>query len=173
HHLVSWAPDRIFGGWKMTGITTFQSGFAYSLLDSNPTSLGCDALDFYACADNPNQLKSLTTLDPRVATFNGLPNYFFDPSTFGVATVGTYGNTRRDSFHGPGILNTDFALLKDTKITERTMVEVGIEGYNLFNHTQFCTATSCVTTNVQSPNFGRILAAAPGRLVQLRAKFSF
>jgi len=187
HHLASWAPDRIFGGWKMTGITTFQSGFAYSLLDSNPTSLSCDALDFYACSDNPNQLKGLTTLDPRVATFNGLPNYFFDPSTFSAIPTctfllgvlqngnlcGQYGNTRRDSFHGPGILNTDFALLKDTKITERTMFEMGIEGYNLFNHTQFCTATSCVTGNVQSPNFGRILAAAPGRLVQLRAKFTF
>jgi hypothetical protein len=173
HHIASWAPEPIFGGWKMTGITTFQTGFAYSLLDSNPTSLSCDALDFFACPDNPNQLKGLVPLDPRSSTFNSLPNFYFDPTTFGVATVGTYGNTRRDSFHGPGINNWDFSLLKDTKITERTMVEVGIEGYNLFNHTQFCTATSCVTTNVQSPNFGRILAAAPGRLVQLRAKVNF
>ena len=173
HHVASWAPDRIFGGWKVAGITTLQTGFAYSVLDSNPTSLSCDALDFFACADSPNQVKPVTTLDPRTGTFNSQPNFFFDPTTFAVATVGTFGNTRRDSFHGPGINNTDFALIKDTKITERTMVEVGIEGYNLFNHTQFCTATSCVTTNIQSPNFGRILAAAPGRLVQLRAKFSF
>lgn len=173
HHLVSWAPDKIFGGWKVTGITTLQTGFAYSLLDSNPTSLSSDSLDFFAGADSPNQLKPLTTLNPRTGTFNSLPNFFFDPTTFGVATVGTFGNTRRDSFHGPGINNTDFALIKDTKLTERTMLEMGIEGYNLFNHTQFCTATSCVTTNIQSANFGRILAAAPGRLVQLRAKFSF
>jgi hypothetical protein len=51
--------------------------------------------------------------------------------------------------------------------------EMGIEGYNLFNHTQFCTATSCVNMNLASSNFGRITAAAPARLVQLRAKFSF
>lgn len=173
HHIASWAPDKIFGGWKMTGITTLQTGFPFSALDSNPTSLSSDSLDFFAGADSPNQLKPVTTLDPRVGTFKGLPDFFFDPSTFAVATVGTFGNTRRDSIHGPGINNTDFALIKDTKITERTMFEMGIEGYNLFNHTQFCTATSCVTTNVESPNLGRILAAAPGRLVQLRAKFNF
>jgi hypothetical protein len=129
----------------------------------------------------------MTTLNPRTGTFNSLPNFFFDPTTFSAvptctfvagvlqngSVCGQFGNTRRDSFHGPGINNTDFALIKDTKLTERTMLEMGIEGYNLFNHTQFCTATSCVTTNIQSANFGRILAAAPGRLVQLRAKFSF
>ena len=187
HHLASWAPDKVFGGWKMTGITTLQTGFPFSAVDSNPSSLSCDALDFYACADSPNQVKALSFTDPRSATFNGLGNFYFDPSSFtavptctfsaGVlqngSVCGQFGNTGRDSFHGPGINNTDFALLKDTKINERWMVEVGIEGYNVFNHTQFCTATSCVTNNIQSPNFGRILAAAPGRLVQLRAKINF
>jgi hypothetical protein len=187
HHLANWAPDKVFGGWKMTGITTLQTGFPFSVLDSNPSSLSADALDFFAGADSPNQVKGVTTLNPRNSTFGTLANYWFDPATFTavptctfVAGVlqngnvcGRFGNAGRDSFHGPGINNTDLALLKDTKITERTMVEVGIEGYNLFNHTQFCTATSCVVTNIQSPNFGRILAAAPGRLVQLRAKITF
>jgi hypothetical protein len=47
---------------------------------------------------------------------------------------------------------------------------MGIEGYNLFNHTQFNNPTS---GNIESGNFQRILSAASGRLVQLRAKVFF
>jgi hypothetical protein len=173
HHLAHWAPDRVFGGWKLSGITTFQTGFPFSFTDSGFTSLSCDSFDFYACADNPNQIGPIHALDPRVATFKGKQNFFFDPTQFARASFGTFGNTGRNSFHGPGINNTDFALIKDTKITERTTFEMGIEGYNVFNHTQFGTATVVPTNNILSANFGRITAAAPARLVQLRAKVNF
>jgi hypothetical protein len=183
HHVAAWAPDRVFGGWKISGITTLQSGFPINFSDSSPTSLSCDSFDFYGCADSPNQLGPVHTLDPRVATFTqgGITSngYFFDPTLFAVAAPGHFGNTGRNSLHGPGINNTDFALIKDTKITERTSFQMGIEAYNLFNHTQFCTATSCATSNIETSGlvggstFGRILAAAPARLVQLRAKVNF
>jgi hypothetical protein len=173
HHLANWAPDRVFGGWKISGISTLQSGFPFSFSDSGFTSLSCDGFTFYACADNPNQIGPIHGLNPRVASFNGKQNYFFDPTQFARATFGSFGNTGRNSFHGPGIINTDFALIKDTKITERTSFQMGIEAYNLFNHTQFGTATVTPTGNILSANFGRITAAAPGRLVQLRAKVNF
>lgn len=176
HHVVNALPDRIFGGWKMTGITTYQTGFPINMSDSGFTSLSCDALTFYGCPDNPNQVVgTITTVDPRTSSFtspvggNVRKNYWFSPAGFVVAPVGTFGNARRNSLHGPGINNFDFALLKDTHITERTMLEVGIEGFNLFNHTQFNNPSG----NIQSGNFGRITSAAGGRLVQLRAKFSF
>jgi Carboxypeptidase regulatory-like domain len=180
HHLVNALPDRIFGGWKLTGITTFQTGFPLSLTDSGFRSLSCDAFSFYACPDNGNQVVSnVTTLNPRNSTFAGKPNYFFDPCSFGSTVtgcnlanrvaLGTFGNSRRNSLHGPGINNFDFSLQKDTKITERTSFQVGIEAFNLFNHTQFGNPTM----RVNSSNFGRITTAAAGRLIQLRAKVSF
>jgi hypothetical protein len=176
HHMVGALPDRIFGGWKFSGISTFQTGFPVNLNDTGFRSLTCDAISFYGCPDNGNQLiSSIQTLNPRsTTTFKaGKQDYFFDPKSFGREAIGTYGNGGRNALHGPGILNTDFALLKDTKIRENMNFEMGLEAYNLFNHSQFCTATSCVNMNLNSSNFGRITAAAPGRLVQLRAKFSF
>jgi hypothetical protein len=172
HNHFSWASDRIFGGWKLSGITTFQTGFPINMSDSGFTSLSCDAFSFYGCADNPNQVASAVhVLDPRSAgaTFNGTKNFWFDPSSFAIAPVGTFGNTGRNSLHGPGLNNTDLAILKDTKITEHTNLQVGIEGFNLFNHTQFNNPSG----NIESVNFGHITSAAPGRLVQLRAKFNF
>lgn len=185
HHMANALPDRVFGGWKITGITTFQTGFPVgSFLDSGFRSLTCDAFSFYACPDNANQVaSSVTTLNPRTSSFvnaagTTLQNYWFNPCNFGSSalpgcpprvTIGTFGNTRRDSLHGPGINNFDFSLQKDTKITERASFQMGIEFFNLFNHTQF----NDPVTRVNSANFGRITSAAPGRLIQLRAKVNF
>jgi len=171
HKHMSWAPDRVFGGWKLTGITTFQTGFPINMSDSGFTSLTCDAFSFYGCPDNPNQVvSSVKTLDPRTHTFNGSNHFsWFDPASFAKAAVGTYGNTGRDSLHGPGINNWDFSLQKDTRISEGKNFQMGIEAFNLFNHTQFNNPSG----NANSSNFGRITGAGQGRLVQLRAKFSF
>ena len=82
---------------------------------------------------------------------------------------GQFGNSSRNGIHGPGILNTDFGLLKDTRFGERTTLEVGIEAFNIFNHAQFGNPNN----NVASSNFGRITTAAAGRIVQLRVKVNF
>jgi hypothetical protein len=183
HHIANALPDRVFGGWKITGITTFQTGFpAGSIFDSGFRSLTCDQFSFYACPDNGNQVaSSVTTLNPRNSFFtngsNTLGDYWFNPCDFGSSfagcpprvAIGTFGNTRRDSLHGPGINNFDFSLQKDTKITERSSFQVGIEFFNLFNHTQF----NDPVMRDNSVNFGRITSAAPGRLIQLRAKVNF
>ncbi len=191
HSVMNWAPDKVFGGWKLTGITTFQTGFPVNISTTSFSSLSCDAFSFYGCADNPNQTAAVkTNLDPRSSSFlspvggNTRANYWFDPSAFANVPTCTYdglgnltngnvcgqfGNAGRNTIHGPGINNFDMSLQKDTKLGERVNMQIGIEAFNLFNHTQF----GQPTTNVNSANFGRITSAASGRIAQLRAKFSF
>jgi hypothetical protein len=185
---MSWAPEKIFGGWKFTGITTMQSGFPISISTSALSSLESDAFSFYGSSDNPNQISPVSTVNPRTgpqSTFKGKNNYWFNPADFANvprctyapvthallngAVCGQFGNTGRDPLHGPGINNTDFALLKDTKISEGKNLQVGIEAFNIFNHAQFNNPNG----NVNSTSFGRITGAAAGRIVQLRAKFNF
>lgn len=178
HKTANWAPDRVFGGWKMTGITTFQGGTPINLSDSGFRSLTCDAFVFYDCWDNPNQVAAVSTLDPR----GSAKNFWFNPKDFTRQAIGSFGDVGRNTIHGPGINNFDFSLQKDTKITERMTFEMGIEGFNVFNHTQFCNGIAgtafvnpggCITTNIASRNFGRVNQAGQGRLVQLRGKFNF
>src|SRR5262249_515976 len=120
HHLVNALPDRIFGGGKLTGITTFQTGFPITIFAPGFRSLTCHVFMFFGCEDNANQVVSrVKTLDPHTASFNGKNNYYFDPCSFGSTVtgcnplnrvaLGTFGNTRRDSLHGPGIANYDFS----------------------------------------------------------------
>ncbi len=167
---MGWMPSRITDGWQITGIYTLQTGFPITIGDSGFTSLTCDAKVFYDCWDAPNVNGSVKFLNPR-SNPGGAGNFWFDPASFSVATVGTYGNENRNNFHGPGINNVDMALYKNTRITEGTSLQLRIEFYNIMNHTQF--TNSSIDTDVQSGTFGQLFSAANSRLIQLGAKFAF
>ncbi|MDD5542310.1 MAG: carboxypeptidase regulatory-like domain-containing protein [Acidobacteriia bacterium] len=163
-------PSRLTDGWRITGITTFQTGFPFNPTQSGRSSLQCTVFTFYSCPDRPNVAGPAPTLDPRSATFNGLSNYWFNPAAFSAEAIGTIGNAARGVLHGPGVNQFDFALFKDTKITEGTSVEMRFEFFNVFNHTQFGQPSN----NFNSPStFGRIFSAADPRLIQLGLKIYF
>ena len=176
-------------GWHIAGITTLQSGFPIPIGDTNFTSLTCDAFSFYACPDAPNAVGPVQTYDARNAVLvNGVkggtkakPYYYFNPNSFAIAPYGVIGNEGRNNFHGPGINNTDFVLSKRVYLTgaETTrFIELRLEAYNAFNHTQFQSVSASnggtgVNGNIASSNFGRVTAASIGRTIQLGAKFYF
>ncbi len=167
-----WMPSRIFGGWGITGINILQTGQPVVLSDSNQLSLTCVNHVYYSCPDRPDLVSTPVALNPRTATFGTLKNYFFDPSSFTDNALGTLGNATRNFFHGPGFWNTDFAVKKDTRITEGTSIQLRLEAFNLFNHVQFANPVG----DVASANFGRVTGIrrnSNSRLVQLGAKFIF
>jgi hypothetical protein len=86
--------------------------------------------------------------------------------------LGTFGNSSRRFFYGPGINNYDMALRKITRVTESTSMEFRFETFNTFNHAQFDGASS-VDGNRDNATFGRILKSQPGRVSQLAIKFLF
>ena len=65
----------------------------------------------------------------------------------------------RRFFSGPGILNSDLALLKDTKLAESKSLQFRAETFNVSNHAQF---------NNPSGNFNN---AGTG-LCRLRSRYS-
>jgi hypothetical protein len=102
------------------------------------------------------------------------PYYYFNPNAFSREIIGTLGNAGRGNFHGPGINNTDLALVKELRWTEERRIELRLETYNTFNHTQFRFSSNILSfQDINSSNFGRTLTAAPGRIVQLAAKIYF
>ena len=163
----------------MTGITTFQSGFALDVIDSGFRSLTCDSLIFSACWDVPNVVGPAQYGNPRSDSFINATkggttlkdHYWFNPNTFSREAFGTIGNAGRSPLRGPGISNFDWGFYKDTAITEQTRLELRFEFFNLFNHTQF--NPNGMDTDISSTNFGRILQAQNPRLIQLAAKFYF
>jgi len=166
-------------GWEVSTISTFATGFpfdiAYNGIVSN--SLYCGANDFYyTCPDVPNQVAPLQHLNPRNLANKG--QYFEDGSSangsvgFTDEVIGSFGNISRNKYHGPGILNTDAAISKNFQLGDSARsIQLRMEGYNVFNHTQFNNPNSNYS-NVGT-TFGVISTAAPGRQVQLVGKIYF
>jgi hypothetical protein len=56
-----------------------------------------------------------------------------------------FGNEGRNALRGPSFKQLDFAVYKDTKITERVNMQLRVEVFNLLNHPNF--------SNPLLPNF--------------------
>jgi hypothetical protein len=139
----------------------------------------------FACPDVPNisgkvQYGNPRSFAPLVPASQGgdgtatVSNAWFTPGVFSQEATGTNGNVGRNSLRGPGINNFDMALFKNTKITEGTALQLRIEFYNVFNHTQFTAANGGIDNGFgDGSSFGEVFSAAPPRLIQLAAKFTF
>ena len=95
------------------------------------------------------------------------------PSSASVVTLPlNYGNAPRNLLRGPGRNNWDFELYKDTNLNERIKLELRIEAYNVFNHTQF--DPDGITTDLNFGSaFGTETLAFDPRLMQLAVKLYF
>ncbi|HET9741824.1 MAG TPA: carboxypeptidase-like regulatory domain-containing protein [Terriglobales bacterium] len=162
---------RVLGGWEINGILTLSTGFPYDISYGGGVSysLWCAAGEnFYACPDIPNQTGPLQLANPR--TGGATNSHWFTPgTTFTDEALGSFGNIHRNPFHGPGIINTDVGLYKNLFLTESKYIQLRLESYNVFNHTNFNNPDG----NFLDSTFGQITSAAAGRQTQLAAKFYF
>lgn len=167
HNVMSALPSRVFDGWGVSGVTTFQTGFPITLTDSSDNSGQCNAaVTFYGCWDRPQVVGALQFENPRTSA----GNLWFNPTAFAVETPGVLGNAGRNFFHGPGINNWDIGVFKDTRITEKTSLQVRIDMFNGLNHAQFANPDG----DVNSSTFGEISSTqVAARIVQLGAHFTF
>jgi hypothetical protein len=164
------AANRWTQGWELSGIAHFSTGLPVTLINLGDNSLlgsepngvnnfGVDELDY---TGGPLGLNH----NPR----NGRP--YFNALAFSENALGTPGTAKRRFFYGPGMDNYDMAFLKNVRLTESKSLQLRLEGFNVFNHTQFF-GPQAVDGNIDSSTFGQAVGATSPRLVQLGAKFLF
>jgi hypothetical protein len=162
------APKRLTQGWQIQGITRFATGFPIQLNQGT----GDASLAGSSSTDMPNRVGNVTTVNPRAANPNCLTSdgtgCYFLPTAFAVnTTLGTFGTANRRFFHGPGFNNTDFGMLKRTRLTERFSFDLRFEFFNIFNHAQFINPDG----NISDSSFGTVSKARDPRIGQVSAKF--
>jgi hypothetical protein len=172
-------PKRLTNGWEISGITRFATGLPVTLVENDDRSLLGTGFGgpITLTVDTPNLVSPVKTLDPRKSACPG-PCLFFDPSSFQGSTLGQEGSANRRFFHGPGVNNWDFALLKNTQLNERFTLQFRAELFNIWNHAQFGGPNGISNFNPQSllsttGSFGSVNTAAPSRIGQLSLKLNF
>jgi hypothetical protein len=127
-------------------------------------------------AASPYCIGGVLNTDPlasSTATCGATPGTpgFPDGATYVGAGTG-YGDSKVGSILGPGQLNFDMAVLKDTRITEGLTLQFRTEAFNIWNHTQF-NPPAGIDMNTQA-TFGTITSSSvTPRVIQFGLKLLF
>lgn len=155
-------------GWAVSGITSFASGEPVQLSESDDRAL--TGVTQGGSIDEPNYADNGSKLYVNRNPRSGQP--YFNPNHFVVENLGQVGNVMRRYFSGPGILNTDFALHKDTSLGESRVLQFRAEAFNVFNHAQFNNPSGNIN-NTGLGGFGYVTSARDPRIMQVALKFLF
>jgi hypothetical protein len=147
-------------GWQLAAIVQVQSGSPVNIITSNSTVNGV-----------ANTLRPDVT--GPIATI-GTVEKWFDTSVF--RAVPRLGNLGRNLVIGPGFSNTDFSVIKNTKLSEDFNVQFRAEFFDLFNHANFGPPGTVVGT----PAFGQITStrfstgeSGSSRQIQFAVKLTY
>ncbi len=94
----------------------------------------------------------------------------------GCATLGTYGNVRRNSFRTPPFLQFDSQISRIFPIHERLSLDLRLEAFNVLNHPDFALGSIGANQNLTSSTFGQVGQTVTGttaREFQGSVKVSF
>jgi hypothetical protein len=98
------------------------------------------------CATTPNAAFAVPCTFSNVQKATAATSFVLQPTTC------HFGDLPRNAFTGPHFFNTDFSILKNTKLTERFTLQFRADFFDIFNQANFGNPT----LNVQSGTFGDI-----------------
>lgn len=170
---INRAADLAIGSWQITGITTFQQGFPFSMSAADASSL------LGTFNQRANLSPSCSFGSNHDAKFQRL-----NMSCFSQPSPGVYGNSARNFMTQPGINNWDLGIGKSFNLVERVKFQFNAQAFNAFNHHQYANAVgglatagsgggSSIDNNIANVNAGKIIGSSPARILQLSGKITF
>jgi len=160
---ISKALDYAIGGWTLSGITTYYSGFGFSPTLENYGSQGGQP------NQGPNNRPNIGNGDPYAGA-QGNRNQWFKGGIGGaflIPSANTFGNYPINTLFGPHFIQQDLTLAKTFRLSERFSFLLRTDADNVFNHTNLGSPNG----DVQSPSAGQITGLAPGGSMR-RLQFS-
>ncbi len=153
-------------GWQISNITILQKG--------TPFTVFCGGCDYNADG----------TFGERPDVTGSVPHSGFSKNQFltGIlsasdftAPAGPIGNVGRNSFTGPGYINTDLSFAKKTHMPwfvgkEGAQAEFRAEFFNAFNNVNLNNLDSDLSSG---PSFGHAFGVFPARDIQLGLRIEF
>jgi len=168
-------PKWLTDGWSVNTITQIRSGLPVNVTETGGT--------FGGFARRPNVVEGV---DPYCTNYS-VPNCQFNPDAFSTPGAGEYGNAGRNILRGPNFAQVDASFAKNTRFSERTVLQLRLEMFNMFNFANYADPSgglSCTGSVGNCGNFGKsfstvgnqlggLLGFGGPRQIQLSARFSF
>jgi hypothetical protein len=142
----NWLMKNVVGNWSINGTYTYQSPEFATVQSGVDSNLNGDNAGDRSIINTAGA----ATVGSGVTGYNALGQAVAagDPSIvayvannpnarYVVAGEGALSNAGRNTFPMGHINNFDFALIKRINVTERFRFDIGLQGFNVFNHAQF------------------------------------
>jgi hypothetical protein len=167
------------GGWSMTTVVTFNSGFPIGVsqnVTGTPFLFSGTGTGVVA-ALRPNINPGVPLMVPgditdRI-TANPSDNLYLNPAAFTAAALNTFGDAPRilPGVRSPWRNNVDLSVLKSFPTGGRTSASVRLEVLNLFNQVQWAAPASTAFGN---SSFAQVTTQANNmRMAQITVRFQF
>ncbi|MBZ5500833.1 MAG: TonB-dependent receptor [Acidobacteriia bacterium] len=146
--------NRWVDGWQVSPIVNYSEGLPFNVQNQfggQYQSQTGGATE----AERPNRLPGC---NPMVRK----RTQWWNAQCFVFAPYGTLGNTGRDSLNNPNYSNIDFAVFKDTKLTERLTMQIRAEFFDVLNHPNFIVGPQVYLMSVSgtvaptNPNYSQL-----------------
>ena len=158
-YLLPFHGNRLVEGWQVSGIFTAQSGSPFTVTDGFDQA----GVNSNAVTPRPNVVPGC---DPYINKREDSPSGIVEPlwlntNCYEIEAPGTLGDGTRNSLVGPRFINMDFALLKNTRITERLQAQFRAEFFNIANRTDFLNPLGALFTGPSATGGGIASPTAP------------
>jgi len=163
------------GGWELSGIMSYSSGTPFSV------NTGSSAPWLGGGRDMGNLRLNLTGTAPCAGcgsrmSWTSHGTGYFNSAAYAsplppAGTLGTFGNSGRNSLVGPSFFNTDISAVKNFPLLprENSRVQFRADIFDLFNRAPLNNPTTSLSSSV----FGKITSAGNSRQVQLALRLEF
>ena len=163
--------SRIIGGWEISGIALFQSGFPTTPVmsaDINGDGIP-DRPDLVGPVQYNTRNRDCYIVDSRNPACGTTASSFVDLPAGSLR----FGSAGRNVLIGPGLVDWDTGLAKNTHFghDSRYNLQFRWEVFNLFNRANYNQPSR--TVNVASPRFGVLTSATRAREMQFGLKLEF
>jgi hypothetical protein len=161
------------GGWEYSGVTQFWGG-SPCLSGDSPTDDGCDVKSSGNLGNGgfghirPDYIGGQILTPHNHSEPQGQNPQWFNPAVFASPAPGSFGDFHRNSIYGPGIENFNMSLFKNFNFTENTRIQIRVEAYNVFNHTQWGNVNVGLSAPTSGTPFSGANAGSSGNITSTR-----
>lgn len=144
---LPFARNQWYGGWDLSAIFTARTGAPFSVSIARAAA---------TVPSGQTQSQRADYIGGDVYAANKGPALWLNPAAFALPANNTYGNSGRNAYRGPGLLQADAGISKNFRVTESVRLDFRTEMFNLFNRAQYGNPVNARN----SSTFGTILTTA-------------